>query len=237
MIKEQRVLIDIDCLHDTRIALQQELFPKLEFDFKTYHTRTSDGYFIVKGADKDVWNKGWKERSHKLLASAKPTYMFFELAVMLRDRLTMKQLGTPVKAPTLTVNIYPYMMSSDEREIYKGILISFFGRYVTEINIIRRKPKKLTQVELTENFDMYICYDFYNWHLTNADGFKEKQCPSFTMVIPALFKYEYAKEAMDQIIKDKVNPFRELVDGYAELMTLEVMDASIFSLHPDYYPT
>lgn len=237
MIEHQRVLVDIDCLHDTRWALYKEHFSELDIDPKKYHTRTSDGFFIVKGANKDKWNKVWAERKKGILSKSKATTMFFELAKMLGDKLTTNKLGAPATPPTLTINIYPYVMTDSEKSVYLDIVRSLYAGNVSEIDIIRKSPRRCDQEFLKGSFEMYICYDFFEWNLHNVEKFKELKCPSLTLVIPALYKYEYAKEAKDIIIRDKVNPFREIKDAYAELMSLEILDPTLFSLHPDFFQT
>lgn len=239
MITKQRVLVDLDCIHDTRYALlnqhQNEVLAKIPFD--KYHTRMSDGYFVESGVPLDVWNNLWKYREVSVLKTAQPTYMLFELFSRLLDMKKATLLGTPVEPPTLTINLYPYKLKDAELSVYMEQVKRIYLSAVQYVDFVSIPPSKLGPSDLKDTYELYICYDFFKWSEINVEKFKDGVCPSTTLVIPALLKYEYAKEVMDTIIGEQVNPFKELVGKFAELISIEVVDASLVSLHPDYQKT
>ena len=73
-------------------------------------------------------------------------------------------------------------------------------------------------------------YDWFRWIDIQSKKLEVK-APEFTVVIPALLLSDLTDQIADAIERDDVNPFMALTRFMEEIITVDVVDARLFSIH------
>tara|TARA_Y100001956_G_scaffold79456_1_gene92638 strand:+ start:671 stop:1369 length:699 start_codon:yes stop_codon:yes gene_type:complete len=226
----RRILVDIDALFDTRVGLVLNKFPEKygKLDYEIYRKRISEVIFSVIGIDD--WDKEWANRDIGALMQAQPTSLLLsELGRVLNAERAAVEMSAPTEVPKITLNVYPYEMSKEQmsemarqmREVFPGFSIDI-GRWC---------EKGLTPTTLRRSWDAWFTYDYYRWVNAQAENLKNR-IPKFIIYRPALLTSDMTEEAAEQIKRDGINPFTESKKFMAEYVTVESLDASLFSSHP-----
>lgn len=234
MITQQRVLVDIDSLADTRLGLILEHLPHLytKIDMKEYRTRVTNVWFKKLGISDEEWLKMWEGRSVETLKQSGPTNLLFSLVSELGAKFAATLVGTPLERPRLTVNTWPYKLNKDERAIYLENLKTLYSSCTLSVDLIYQPIDKVSPEFIKTNFDAVFIYDFHKWidiHVKELSDEKGRM-PGKTVYSPALLRSDTMEEAAEAMIADKVNPFTETKKFCATAFTLELVDAGLFSL-------
>lgn len=240
MITQQRVLVDIDSLVDTRLGLILEHKPYLyeKIDLSEYRKRVTNVWYKKLGITDEEWDKLWGARSVATLKQSGPTNLLFTLVSELGAKFAATLVGTPLEKPRLTVNIWPYKLNKDERALYLENLKDLYSSCTLSVDLINQPIEKITPEFIKTNFDAVFIYDFHNWIDTHVKELSEEngRMPSKTVYSPALLRSDTMDVAADQMVTDKVNPFTETKKFCATAFTLELVDAGLFSLRHSNHP-
>lgn len=238
MIKQQRVLVDMDSLIDTRIGLIHQHLPHKfsSIDFSEYRKRVTNIWYKKLGISDEDWKEYWESRSVDTLKQSGPTNLLIELVGMLGEKYASTLVGTPVEKPRLTVNTWPYKLNKEERALYLENLRDLYHSCTLSVELIHQPIDLLTPDFIKTNYEAMFIYDFHKWldlHIEKAvtdDG----RMPSNVIYAPALMRSDTLDQTADAMITDKVNPFTETKKFCAAAFTLEISDAGLFSLRPHH---
>lgn len=227
----RRILVDLDVLFDTRIGLLLSRHPEKygKIDFEIYRKRISDVTFSIIGVED--WDGLWKHRGLDALMQATPTTLLLgELQRVLEAEKSAVAMSSPTEIPKITLNAYPYNLSKEQSsEMVKQMRMVFPG---FEVEIGRWCEKGLTPTALRRSWDAWFTYDYYRWINYQAENLKNR-IPRFIIYRPALLTSDMTEEAAEQIKRDGINPFTESKKFMAEYVTVESLDAALFSAVPE----
>lgn len=227
----RRILVDLDVLFDTRIGLLLSEHPEKygKIDFEIYRKRISDVIFSMVGVDD--WDGLWNKRDLDALMQARPTTLLLgELQRVLEAEKSAVAMSAPTEIPKITLNSYPYILSKEQSsEMVKQMRLVLPG---FKIEIGRWCEKGLTPTALRRSWDAWFTYDYYRWINSQAENLKNR-IPKFIIYRPALLTSDMTEDAAEQIKRDGINPFTESKKFMAEYVTVESLDAALFSAVPE----
>lgn len=227
----RRILIDLDALFDTRLGLLLSRHPEKygKIDFEIYRKRISDVIFSIVGVEN--WDGLWGERGLDALMQAQPTTLLLgELQRVLEAEKSAVAMSAPTEIPEITLNTYPYILSKEQSsEMVKQMRLVMPG---FQIKIGRWCEKGLTPTVLRRSWDAWFTYDYYRWINCQGENLKNR-IPKFIIYRPALLTTDMTEEAAEHIKRDGINPFTESKKFMAEYVTVESLDAALFSAVPE----
>ena len=224
----RRFLVDIDTIFDTRIGWAKVLQPDVleKLDLEVYRMRFTDAWAEVVGIQD--WNKKFAERDKRALQNAQPTEMLLTLKNEVQAILMTIQMHAPIERPVLTFNLWPYAdLDDEERHAFLEELRYYYNEVQVDVVVIPHSD--LTPGRLASAWDGWIMYDWYPWIEQHANHF-QKPIPDFTITRPSMLTSELTEEAIAQIKRDKVNPFKESTRFLAQYVGTDVKDTALFSL-------
>lgn len=227
----QAILIDLDMLLDTRLAVLSEL----NFDWveehldKKYRMRLNDVWSdIGEGIDQEKYDAIYAAREKTILSNARLTNMMSMLLGLISNYEDEIALATsPLGQVTLVVNVYPYDLTIEECHRLLQCLTEYLGSIVT-IRITKEPMENLSLKYLRQmGYNQMIIYDFISWF--NYHYREEKEYPQlpkdhdFIIVTPRLMVNTITPELYEEMKQHNVHK----IDCF-EL--LEAICASVFKL-------
>lgn len=225
----RRYLVCVDTLFDTRIGWARETFPKeIEaFDLDVYRGRHSEIWAEMAGIPD--WDKHYAKRDKRALMQATPTEFLYGLKNILLGDLTQIQMSAPMDRPTVTINMWPYRdLTEEESDAFLAHFRMFYNEVKVELTFT--PFANLTIGHLNTLWDKWYTYDWFRWIDIQAKKLEVK-APEFTVVVPALLLSNLTDQIADAIERDNVNPFLALTRFMEEIITVDVVDARLFSIH------
>jgi hypothetical protein len=228
----QRILVDIDCLFDTRLGWLSVHHPEALAKLvpPAYYNRFTDVWAEIIGI-KDYHAK-FAKRGVEALKAAKPTVYFDVLGARLEAMLLQIQLSSPLERPTLTINMYPYTMDAPTFNEFRKMFADVYD--MVNVDLIYESPEALTPSKLKGRWDAYAIWDWFEWIKHNAKQFEKVKLPGFPFYVIAMFTPELTPEVMEKLGEKQKNPFLEARREMAEFLLLEHIDSALFSLDPEY---
>ena len=155
--------IDLDALFDTRIGLLNLLDKKLSIDLvdsDDYKYRFYDEFEYISN---NVFINFYRERDVSILKNSYITraieLLFVELDVILTEKIDLGE-DTPV---TLDVNSYPYVLTDNEKELFKEAIQVYGLTPNLTINILYEPITELTLAKAGGKYSIMIMYDATTW--------------------------------------------------------------------------
>jgi hypothetical protein len=179
------ILIDLDCMIDTRLSTLINNFPTLTAKLvteKKYHSRTSDDYLCI---DHRVFYKLYDKRDNENIRIPIRTNILpilNEYCCDVKKDMYMKQEDML----TVYVNTYPYILDYNEEELIK---FGLMNRLPSGVNVEIVSMSNVTPRWLDENVRAFMTYDGMRWlNKQVAKGnFIGYSIPNVTLITPALF--------------------------------------------------
>ena len=226
----QRILVDIDCLFDTRLGWLSVHHPAelAKLVPQAYYNRFTDTWAEIIGV-KD-YHARFAKRGSEALKAAKPTVFFDVLGARLEAMLLQIQLQSPLERPTLTINMYPYDLDAQEFDEFRSLFADVYD--MVNVDLIYESPKAMTPSKLKGRWDAYALWDWFEWIKLNAKEFEKVRLPGFPFYVVAMFTPELTPEVMEKLGDKQKNPFMEARREMAEFLLLEHIDSALFSLDP-----
>ncbi len=220
--KDSVILVDLDSLFDTRFATlckyDFDLVTKL-IETKSYHLRVCDSFDKLKYED---FRKLYEKRDKKLLSESLPTTMhLFIESLILRAKKTI--IDNPIHfIPKLDINIYPYDLLEEEKEVIKTNALISFG---CDVKIVNYSYEDLKPSVLSNKYDVFITYDYSEWLETHSKNelFKKERCPGVTFYVPLVILNEVDKSIPKDI-------FEEIQNMAAPIISLRFLPVGYFSV-------
>ncbi|ANZ49314.1 putative virion structural protein [Erwinia phage Machina] len=224
----RRYLVDIDTLFDTRLGWAKVIAPealeKLELD--AFRKRHTDIWAEAIGIQN--WSEQLKQRDKRALFLSDPTEFLLGLKNQVLVDLTTLVMSSPIDRPTVTINMWPYTDLTAEQS--DAFLQNFRQLYnEVKVDMVYIDHKDLSPGRLDSMWDIWYMFDWFNWVTVHAGNFAKK-IPQFKIHPPALLTDGLTTEAIEAIERDGVNPFSALTRFMEELVTIDPVDARLYSI-------
>lgn len=233
----KRLLVELDCLLDTRLGTIESLHPPAAAELylgDTYYSREIDDWSSLTNGliSKEDFDKAYGNRGQEILALSRPTRMLGFLNRLTRD-LDMAKITAPdVEKIEVVVNLYPYQLTNREKEVLETLVYSYCS-LGTEVSTTELNYAQITPSLMRDNYDGVILYEFDRWFSLHAKELNSVLIPRNSLFAPALYikpPEELFKEAPEEF--EGVSPFAQLEMSTIERLGLELLRAKEFSILP-----
>lgn len=234
MIK--RILIPLDTLLDTRLAVIRNLNPEAAERLvatKDYWYREIDDWTTLTGGlvtteqVKEAYAKRGGENTADTLNAAIMTGISpLVLKILAEDNVNrIDNMGDPTDYIALAINIHPYNLDWDYKHELEMIVKEMYGDSV-EVEINNYSLEELNPERLDSLYSAFITYDFHEWMQMHYMALSKVRMPCFNFIGPRLFEKDVSKLTLDQ---KKFELFKFRVERLIH-MDFEFIDSMYFSM-------
>jgi len=233
-MNDQRILIELDCLLDTRLGTLSKLSQQAAANAMNndlWVRETDDFQTLSNGL---VTNEAYKTtyalRDVETLARSFLTNIVDYLGNLTRTLQHNATDGIDVKDIYLTINTNRYDLTNEEI----GLMIEGLRPHValtTQINAVKYTIDQLTPGLLNANYDSYILYDFDEWDKRHREQLMKNPMPEFSIVAPRLHFTGKVPDPSDLVSDGQtVDPFRLTQLIFMERLDLEFLPVFFYSV-------
>ena len=228
----QAVLIDLDVLLDTRLAVAEQLGAE-EIDWDGYFARTHSKVWEFFGLAEDDFTKAYAARDINTLdfCENKATIMCRQLEYILRNKLLLAASSPLHDSPILCINVWPYQLNTEQCNAIAGTVREFFNPAINVTVTTVYSPKSsLRPKDLKGSYTEYILYDLAEWLAEAGMGLSETPIPDITIVYPATLNTEdISKYKADSKGTTPFDSIRMMTKLAVDLIAVE---PSLYSVDP-----
>lgn len=190
------VLVDVDCLLDTRLGTVAKLSPELARKLVSsdeYFTREEDRF---EGVGDILYKNAYLNRDKQTLTNSVMTAMVTGWLRALLSQLKDQALTQPNHdSIRVDVNLHPYQFSDVEREeLVRVLKYRFDGpkadpafSHLLSVEIIDRAPEQLEPSFCKSNYGAMVMYDPWTWMNLHAEAFKTVRLPEVLLYAPRIY--------------------------------------------------
>ncbi len=227
-LPRQKILIELDCLLDTRIGTVAMISQDLATSVlqNNYHARMEDKFV---GVDDVQFKEMYNNRTLDVLKHSTVT-TFMPLLKHLCSQIFEESLSRPFHSgPEVIVNIYPYFMSGDVADDIKEAICRWLG-VSTLVSITRIEPQELIPIVCRE-YSLMVMYDPTLWVNMNLENLLKTNLREVCLYIPKIYRNkDISDEELEQQIEQVMDPFIALDFLLKPLIDLTQLDVGYFSI-------
>lgn len=233
-MNDQRILIELDVLLDTRLGSISKLSHDAAAAVMTNDmwVREVDDFATLSGGliTNEAYKATYAERDVETLARSFLTNIVDYLGNVTRTLQHNSTDGIDVKNIHLVVNTNRYDLTQEEI----NLMIEGIRPHValtTKVSAVKHTIDQLDPVTLNTNYDSYILYDFDEWDKRHREQLMKNPMPEFSIVAPRLH-FTGAVPKPEDLISDgqTVDPFRLTTLVFMERVDLEFLPVFFFSV-------
>ena len=228
----QVVLIDLDVLLDTRLAVAEQL-GATDIDWDGYLTRTHSKVWEFFGIPEKDYLKAYANRNTSTLdyCSNKATIMCKQLEYIFRNKFLLASSSPMHERPMLCINVWPYQLKEAEcAEIANSVLEFFSEKRNIAVTTIYTPKANLKPKDIKGVYCDYILYDLTEWLTHASHDFAETPIPDITIVHPATLNTEDISKYKPSSSSD--NPFNSMRMMTKLVVDLVAVEPSLYSVDP-----
>lgn len=226
----RKILIDLDTLFDTRLALVAKLDP-LAATYIAQHTAYwdrdhTDWAQLTDGRlTNAMFEEAWATRDKQVLKQSIITGILVVLLRLIAEDQQGSSDGEPREALALEINVHPYGLDVEEMEELTALIHETIDDELP-ITFCSRPIEELTPQVLDANYALVILYEFHRWIKQHCFALSKHRCPDLHMLAPKLFEKNPAELTMQQR-QDEIVGFRLWTTGF---INIDFIDAEWFSM-------
>lgn len=232
----KRIYIDIDSLLDTRLGVLNMIAPEAAqrlMQGEAYWDRENDDWdkltngVVTNEQFKEAWDsRGGNNSANVLNGSVLSNLQPFVMRILTEDLINRaNQMGDEIDDVGLTINVWPYALSLDEKEDMRDIAEYLFGA-TTHYEIVDIPLPEVTVGLLADKFAAAITYNFLEWIRMHHEDLGRARLNCFNFIGPRIFEQDVSKLSIDEK-KTILDVFRL---QYLMHMDFEFIDARHFSM-------
>jgi hypothetical protein len=226
------LLVDLDSLFDTRLAILDLLDPMLAAHAlqNGYLDREDNNFEYCPLA---LFNELYAKRDNEVLGRSMMTQVKSVVIDFIKDANTKYKTSKTQAYPSVYINVWPYKISEDAA----GELLTPFHKAVegkVHIHLINMAPNEITPAVCKERFSHMIMYDFMAWLMAVGTSGELQRNPmnEVTLIAPRL--YPSGKPTDDELqTRNEVEPHACAELYFAPYVKLELYVAKLFSASLD----
>ncbi len=227
-LQKQKILIELDCLLDTRIGTIAMMGDELATQVLNngYHTREEDWF---EGIDNDKFKELYARRDIETLKYSTIT-TFLPLLKHLCNLIYEEAISRPYHSgPEVYVNIYPYYMTGDTANYISSAIKHWVGS-TADIHIVRTEPKDMVP-RFCKEYALIVMYNPTEWFNLHVPEMIRNHLRDITLYIPQIYQNKKPSEQeLSKIENETINPFIALEIIMKTLIDVTLLDVSFFSI-------
>ena len=226
------LLVDLDSLFDTRLAILDLLDPMLAAHAlkNGYLEREEDSFEFCPWA---LFRELYQKRDNEVLGRAMMTQVKNIVIEFINDANTKYKASKTQAYPSVYINVWPYKISEDAA----GELLTPFHTAVdgkVHVHLINMPPKDITPSVCKERFSHIIMYDYMEWMvaLGAAGEIQRNPMNEITLVAPRIWPSGKSKDEEHQT-RNEVEPHECAEMFFSPFIKMELYVAKLFSASID----
>ena len=233
----KNILIDYDCLQDTRLGVLNLHSPEEAIYYLDHHeewvSRETD---CSKKIDPLTFALFYKERAdHPEEVLAVPmTPLILMINKILEEHAKYSDARFYNSRLGIHVNTYPYLFSPIVSDLLRRTIFTHLeGVPVTDVTMVSLRPKDITPDKLVNDYPFYYTYSLEDWLEVNGNSLVDKPVPLANIIAPRIYK-KYNKETINKL-KEDLNGgdvFDFITKEHAPLISLSFLTLDYFSFLP-----
>ena len=230
----KRILVELDCLLDTRVATVHRINPQAAvklIDSPYFYRQVDDFEALTQGLiEQSDYKVAYERRDIDTLKCARPTKMLGFLHT-LNGEIVQQSLRTPhSEGFCVEVNTYPYQLSESEKRAL-CLSVKSYLKPDARVTAVFFNPKDITPERFLKHWDAIVVYDFNTWFQHHCNAFNHFILPRHLVFAPALYLYRIPDEE-EAVVEgfENLTPFGWMEKACVERFSLEFLSASEFSL-------
>lgn len=226
---KQRILIELDCLIDSPMAVLAQHWPDkfAKEDITSYRSRLDDFFWKRWGMSKGEWEATYASRDETTLYEAIPTELMVNIKEVIGGAV-MRGVTTPVyEKVSVHINTAPYGLSMEAKREIKTVLTEMLLDNV-DVEVVDIGIKALTPQFLKENYEVIFMRDFIRW-LELHPNVGEQAMARTVFNYPAVMHTD-DPEIIEKAVREKSNPFTTAKAVMAPFITMEALDVQLFCM-------
>lgn len=231
---ESGILIDLDCLFDTRLAtlkgINDDYVPQALKN--NYRDRISDNFVeLVPDLDMAVYKELYKNRNIPTIQTAAlfPTAIIISLAITVREHIKMATQGPISGRPVLTINTYPYDLTKEEVASIVGLVKHDLNEPLCDVTSIRLSPDQVTPALLKNKYRVCFMYHLSEWMTRHESSIRSLAPIDILIFAPKLFITGKLNTLPDYQQYEGINLGNLATELHIQYFRLELIDALYFS--------
>lgn len=245
-MEQQRrtIMVDLDTLLDTRIALlfRRDIDHESVNGFTTllrkeYATRQTDAWIAeVNGFPVEEWQQLWSTRQTlNILPLAKQTYSIKAILDYINDNVNQQIKPTRGDEYDLLINTYPYRLDEEISALICEMLdeqLVILGN----ISTCYMSLEQLTPAYVKEKLDSLWLYDYGKWLDLHMPYLVENPRPTIQLMCPKLVKPVPEGEPRDELeerMLKELDPFELLTGTLSMFVSVQFIPTFFYSVTPD----
>lgn len=234
-----RMLVELDAILDTRLAMVELLNPSLVEKLLTpeYANRLSDEFnLLVPELDNELFKRAYSERNLETLYYARPTdILLFVNATanaMLREVAKGQSESDNVE---IDINYYPYPIPNDALDVWVESITAAL-RLDKKVNMVSIAPTKLTTDAIRNGkWEVLIMYNLEKWvkAVFNRHDVRPTPIPKVVVIAPTLvssIESVVSEAHAPAPTKERLNPFDAMRIMFSEIIGIKFISVAEFSL-------
>lgn len=227
-LPKQKILIELDCLLDTRIGTVASISQELATSVLNngYHERHEDKYPDVVP---EQFKTLYAQRNLDTLKMSTIT-TFMPLLRHLCNLIEEEAISRPYHSgPEVTVNLYPYELSAEDSKAILGAISKWLGHKVP-ISLVRYAPSELRPI-YCKDYSLIVMYNPTDWFNLNLEELMKKPLRDVALYIPRILHNKtQTDEELKKIIEESMDPFQALDIVMKTVIDVSILEVSYFSI-------
>lgn len=220
------ILIDLDLILDTRLALIQVFYPDLYkslINKKELYNREGNNFvYNNKTLNSAIFEQLYKLRNKNIIKYSNPTFLAYWLVHLLDDFTSNYTDEDPNYEIKLYINVYPYHFNEEEIKWLHVLMLNFVPTTI-EVEFIYKNIYDLTAEFINKNkiLELYM-YSGLTWldYIASTKQYLKHKLLNQTLFIPKI----YNKKSL--LSNKSITMYDELQYYYSYIMSLDFLEMS-----------
>jgi hypothetical protein len=224
--KKHGLLIDLDCLFDTRYTILNEMDPVAADDLllKGYYLRDRDEFPNMVLPE---FREKYQKRDVNTLKNSLPTALLFRLGAIVGDYIVEFGKEGRLLNPELILNIYPYKLTPEEINTMV-LCLKIHTNHMLPVRVINNNPLSITPAWLQDNVTFFYLYNWSEWITQHTATLASNRLDDVCLVAPSIMplSIDEGREQVKELEKDLRNQFSSYVEVTEELSDMDFFKAT-----------
>lgn len=224
--KKHGVLIDLDCLFDTRFATLMEM------DAEKADSLLLEGYYFRErdefpGMNLNEFRERYSKRDVQTLKNSLPTALLFRLGSIVADFIIEFSKDGRLVNPELILNIFPYKLSGEEINTMV-LCLKVRTNNIIPVRVISQDPLNISPGWISDNVTFFYLYNWSDWLTKHAMELANNRLDDVCIVAPSIMplSIDEGKKQLEELEKDIRSNFSSQAEVTEELSDMDFFKAT-----------
>ena len=228
------ILIDLDCLYDTRLATLKGLDDGLvgKAIASGYRDRVTDNLVeLIPELDMEAYKTLYANRDISTIVTAArfPTAIIIDLGIVVMEHIKMATKGPIAGTPVVTINTYPYNLTKEEIATITSALHHDLNEPLCKVKAISLSPEQMAPGLLAARYPTVFMYNIAHWMTLHESTIKTLAPIDIIVFAPKLYITGNLATVPGYQLLDGINIGALAGELHMQYFRLELLEANRFS--------